>query len=440
MDRRAFLRRSMTSALAVSVRASLIGVPASFLVNRSTYAQESGGAKYTIFSGSSAGETLNCNGPGSYATNSSDPASYIEHTGIWDSPVTVTLGEQQTLAAPPYADLPQGLLDTLSCFNYRSHTNAHSELPNVMQLHGALKNDRGEGREELPSAIAQETRAQLGTTLQTPFVIKGNEYSYEGSPLVSMKPTIFKEAIFDDSTESIFGISLEEFDLAHDFFIDRLYGDLKNNGTPAQRSYLDNYALSRAEAQSLGSRFGTLLDAIDDDSTESQLRLAVASCMVGFAPVNVIMLPFGRDNHGDMQIEIDETLDSIAALSTYWDLINETGMADKIMLTHCDVFGRTVSHNGMRGRDHYGLHTVGLIQGSDVKGGIIGGIEGSGSGFGNIRATGINSNTGSKSNPDIGEDDALLAFGKTMMAAAGIAEQRLDFRIPDGKLVRSLFS
>ena len=57
IDRRTFLRRSLGSALGLSLRASLIGVPASFLLNRSTHAADAGSVKYTIFSGSSAGET-----------------------------------------------------------------------------------------------------------------------------------------------------------------------------------------------------------------------------------------------------------------------------------------------------------------------------------------------------------------------------------------------
>jgi len=424
----------------LSVRASLIGVPASFLVNRSVHAATSDSVKYTIFSGSSAGETLNCNGPGSYSNTVGDPASYIEHTAIWTDPVEVRVGNQTTLAAPPYADIAQGFMDELTCFNYRSHTNAHSELPNVMQLQGALRNSSGEGREELPAAIAQETRALLGTTLQTPFVIFGNEYSNEGSPLVSMDPKTFKSIVFDNSTETILGINLEEFDLAHNFFIDQLYKNLKSTGTPEQKQYLDSYALSRSEAQTLGSRFGSLLDEIDDNTTASQLRLAVASCLVGFAPVTVVRLPFGQDNHDDMQVEIDETIDSIAALNFYWELINNNGMKDKIMLTHCDVFGRTESHYGERGRDHYGQHTVGLIQASGLNGGIVGGIAGSSSNFDDIKATGINSTTGGTENPDVAADDALISFGKTVMAAAGISDERLDVRVPDGKVVQSLFN
>ena len=438
-NRRQFLQQSLSSLVGLSLKASLIGVPASFLVNRSTYAAAPGGVKYTIFSGSSAGETLNCNGPGSYSNTPGDPASYIEHTGIWSDPVEVKLGSQTTLAAPPYAELNQEFLDELTCFNYRSHTNAHSELPNVMQLQGALRNSLGEGREELPAAIAQETRDTLGTTLQTPFVIFGDEYSNEGSPLVRMEPTTFKSIVFDNATETILGIDLDQFDLAHSFFIDQLYKDLKVNGTPKQKQYLDNYALSRSEAQTLGARFGTLLDDINDNSTESQMRLAVASCLVGFAPVTVVRLPFGQDNHEDMQVEIDETIDSVAALNFYWDLISNNGMRDKIMLTHFDVFGRTESHYNERGRDHYGQHTVGLIQASGLNAGIVGGIEGNSSDFDEIKATGINSTTGGTENPDIAADDALVAFGKTVMAAAGISEDRLDARVPDGKVIRSLF-
>lgn len=437
-NRRQFLKRSVSSAVALSLRASLIGVPATFLTHRSTYAAAD--AKFTIFSGSSDGETLNCNGPGSYSNQAGEPASYIEHVSQWQTPVEVQLGSQTTLAAPPYGDLNQGFLDQLCCFNYRSHTNAHSELPNVMQLQGGLRNSAGEGREEVHAAIAQENSAQLGTTLQTPFVIHGNEYSYEGSPLVSMEPTDFKSIVFDNATENILGISIEEFDLAHDYFINQLYQDLKANGTPQQRAYLDNYALSRTEAQSLGTRFGTLLDDINDNSTQSQLRLAVASFVTGFSPVTVMKLPFGRDNHDDMQIEIDETIDSINALNFYWDLVTSNGMQDQILLVHFDVFGRTVSHHNNRGRDHYGQHTVGLIHGSNVTAGIVGGIDGNSSNFDDIKATGINSTNGGINNPDVVADDTLLAFGKTVLTAAGVSEERANIRVPDGTIIRSVFS
>lgn len=438
INRRQFLKGGLASAVGLSLRASLIGVPASFLTHRST--ASTANAKYTIFSGSSDGETLNCNGPGSYSNVAGEPASFIEHVGQWATPVEVQLGSQTTLAAPPYGDLNQGFLDQLCCFNYRSHTNAHSELPNVMQLQGGLRNSVGQGREEVHAAIAQENRAQLGTTLETPFVIHGNEYSYEGSPLVSMEPLDFKSIVFDNATESILGISIEEFDLAHEYFIDQLYQDLKSNGTPEQQQYLDSYALSRTEAQSLGSRFGTLLDEINDNSTQSQLRLAVASFMTGFAPVTVMKLPFGRDNHDDMQVEIDETIDSVNALNFYWDLVTTNGMQDQILLVHFDVFGRTVSHHNLRGRDHYGQHTVGLIHGTNVTAGIVGGIDGSSSDFDDIKATGINSTSGGISNPDVVADDTLLAFGKTVLTAAGVSEDRADVRVPDGKIIRSVFS
>ena len=56
-----------------------------------------------------------------------------------------------------------------------------------------------------------------------------------------------------------------------------------------------------------------------------------------------------------------------------------------------------------------------------------------------IKATGINSTSGGTENPDVVADDTLLAFGKTVLSAAGVSEDRTNIRVPDGTIIRSVF-
>ena len=73
----------------------------------------------------------------------------------------------------------------------------------------------------------------------------------------------------------------------------RLYGDLKVNGSVAQRTFLDRFLLGRDQARTLGEQMGTLLDDLPSDpnardSARDQIIAAVALAKLGVTPAAVI--------------------------------------------------------------------------------------------------------------------------------------------------------
>ena len=134
-----------------------------------------------------------------------------------------------------------------------------------------------------------------------------------------------------------------------------------------------------------------------------------------------------------MLSETNETLAMIAALDAYWQAIHELQVADQVMLASLDVFGRDPRSDG-NGRSHYGEMVSGLMVGTHLRGGLVGGLEVTDK----ARASGINSATGTAVDPDIDASDTLTAYYRTIMHAAGIPADRQATRLPTGALVTSI--
>ena len=88
----------------------------------------------------------------------------------------------------------------------------------------------------------------------------------------------------------------------------------------------------------------------------------------------------------------------------------------------------------MRGRDHNSEHAVMLMHGPNVNPGVTGGIR-SIDGHRAGEARPINSATGGTNNTDIPKNQTLASAGKTLMAACGIDENKVNERITTGKVV-----
>lgn len=121
-------------------------------------------------------------------------------------------------------------------------------------------------------------------------------------------------------------------------------------------------------------------------------------------------MAFGGDNLHDAGLinETNQTLETIAALDAYWNAIEDFGIADEILFANLDVFGRETHCDGF-GRSHHGDFVSGLILGTNIQGGVVGGW----SVDNKARATGINSSSGSSVNPDINPENTLAAYYKT---------------------------
>ena len=459
IKRRQFLRNSLYASLMMSARASVIGVPVGFLTSGKVYAQTST-PKFTILAQSQQGESFACNGPGSFPVNGNDPAQLIAHPNTGElgnsvrgsiqgqdftardfmESVDLRLGAQLVKASRVWSGLPQGFLDNLTCFWHQTGTNAHPEFPAVRRLMGALRDDESRNNEEeLASAIAMETAASLGTTTNKPILLSG-QGSFKGSPLSVASPKSIKQLFSSDSG----GVNPDHFAALYTQTMDALYQNIKQNGSRAQRIFLDQHAISRNEAASLGDSLGDLLVDIDSDNFKNQLKTAIALFRLNVTPVVGVRHMFSRDNHGDEALagEVSRTLESLDALADYWDVLVGSGLTERVNFATLDVFGRT-PHRSERngGRDHFHQMTMGLVHGSDFKGGMIGGLAAiMQRGDERPVATGINSQTGGSANADIPAGSTLAAYGKTLIKAAGVSDERLDIRVATGTVITGAFN
>jgi hypothetical protein len=110
------------------------------------------------------------------------------------------------------------------------------------------------------------------------------------------------------------------------------------------------------------------------------------------------------------------------------------GLADQTTFFLQNVFGRTVHGTASGGRGHHGGHTVGVLFGPNVKGGVTGELQMSGTvGL----SSAINSTTGLAASADVPTTETLAATAKTVMKACGVDETEINRRVTLGKILRS---
>ncbi|MEO1273679.1 MAG: hypothetical protein AAFX99_36810, partial [Myxococcota bacterium] len=212
VSRRDMLRWSLSGAGGLMLQSLATGLPISFLrTGNIAHAEGSSNPPtFLLIAASSAGDPLNVNCPGSYpnpddmndlrwrvdhaTTNQLGTDSYGTVGGVaygaadFEQGTLCQLGGQDTYAARPWADLPQGLRDRMSVVRHRTFTAAHPEYRNVSEFHGGIKGPGRIGVESLPSFIAQETSGLLGTTIQKPIHLAGPNVLYQGTPLRKQSP------------------------------------------------------------------------------------------------------------------------------------------------------------------------------------------------------------------------------------------------------------
>ena len=449
-NRRNFLRLGAFSGLGIGIRSAITGLPVSFLLHGRARANELG-HRIAILASSSYGEPLNVCGPGTFDP---DYAQYFSHPNAQDIDLDevvgrninqiqlgveslnvsaeVLLGTQSVQMAACFAALSPEMLQHLVWFNYRSGANIHPQFKDVLTCYGEVHGADGRGAEQLPAAIAQETASFLGTTTSDPLVLGRGTFISNGASLANYSPTKLK-TLAQSVGQSMGGA--ENFAVMYDSFIDEAYQEVRQNGTAQQRRFFDQHAASRQEAADFGSALGQLLVDIEDDSLKSQMRCAAFIAKLRLAPVIMTNMAFGGDNHQDAGLlnETNQTLEMIEALDIYWKTIHEMGIADEVFFANLDVFGRSPKSDG-NGRSHYGDFVSGMMVGTNLQGGAVGGWEVDGK----ARATGINSTTGSSDNADIAASETLSAYYRTIMNAAGVSAERQEVRLPTGTLVSSV--
>jgi hypothetical protein len=431
LSRRALMGGAVLGAGLVGLRAFATGLPVSWLLgDRTVRAEGAATPQYLILATSGLGDPMNANCPGAYVAGS-EPNPLADM-----APTPVQLGAQTVRGAACWAALPAALRARMSFFHHRTYTNAHPEHRKVMTLHGAAKAQSGSTPEMLPSVLAQELSAALGTIQSEPVPLGPDLLTFGGRALDMIEATGLK-SLFEQPDNLLSQLtSMRDQDLG------AIHADLRMHGTRAQRAFLDRYALGRDQVRQLGEELGGLLSRLpvnpaDRDSADDQVIAAVALMKLKVAPVVSIRLPFGGDNHSDSDLtrERDDTVASMQTLTLLWNELAAHGLTDQVSFATLNVFGRTLKRNPGGGRNHNQNHHVMMMFGKNVRGGVIGGIEPL---AGDFAATGIDSSTGKPSaTGDIPPLASLESAAKTLGTALALPPERIVARIGGGKVVRA---
>jgi hypothetical protein len=451
ISRREALLAGALSYGSLALRSLITGLPTAFLLNKaeSTWAAAVN-ARFLILSHMGDGDPLNTNVPGTYGNplNANDPLHQIQHANIaqlgevalgFEQPVAFNLGDEQVYAARPWAELPTDLLARSAFWHHATYTNAHPDLAVVLGLGGALKGFNGSGGDHLGSFVAQENHQNLGTLSADLLRIGGSSTLANGVPAPQLNPTALK---------SIFATKVFGFDqmvAMRDQFIDHTYQNIKTEGTPAHKVFLDRYALSRQEAQKIGDSLGDLITDISGNTPADQAKMAAALIQLKISPVITLGLPFGGDNHQDTDLaeEVADTLIAIEALKTLWAKLTFAGVQDQVVFANLNVFGRTLLRSPSGGRDHNGSHHCMYVFGNTLKPQVVGALEpyARRADAMDFKAMAIQSTTGvGLSNGDIPFEQTLSSVGKTLAAAVGVSSDRVALRIDTGKVISGALS
>jgi hypothetical protein len=419
----------------IGLAAAATGLPPAFLLDPARAAAEPGVTRptFVLLTVSDAGDPFNVNAPG----------SYVE--GVFNNPVLavseVELGARVVACAAPWADPSMArMLRRTAFIHHATFAVAHSEMSDVLTLRGALTGQGLSDDEELPSMLAQELAPSLGTLTGAPISLAGAQLTSRGVSLPLTTPQQVA-ALYSGRDEGGDGLSLDRLATLRDQTLNRLYR--QPGFGPAQRQFIDRYLTSREQAtaagEALAEGFAGLAEpgSPEADGVSDQFAVALALFRFQIAPVVVIRIPFGGDNHGDDQLiyEADQTQQGVALIADLDARLHAGAdpLVDRVTFANLNVFGRTL-YGDASGRDHNATHHVMMLSGPGVAPSVIGGIGEGDEGIGALpidRRSGQGLATGG----DISVSESLVAAGRTLARAAGIPDTRLDQRFRFGRAI-----
>ncbi len=431
LSRRQALKMALFGPGCIGLQSLATGIPISALLNgipNNAHAQEARPPQYLILNSRSQGDPINANAPGSYVNG------VVNNPSAALAPTEFFLGSQRTTAAAPWAELPEWALSQTSFIHHRTYQNSHPQHGKVMNLLGNAKGVDGAGTETITSLYSSETADLLGTIQREPISLERKVLSFEGRTLQSVKPQNLASLFLPKTGDALQLAQLRQRRL------DQINAVLRTDGTASQRQWLERYATSEDQIQSLDEGLLETFSSISGNGQDDQIKAAIALIQMQVSPVIQISVDFGGDNHSDggLTNEATKTVAAIQAISSMLSQLEAKGLQDQVTVANLSVFGRTLSKKGTRGRDHNLNHHVMMISGSNVNPGVIGSIARSGNDWG---ATGIDSSTGAGDNgADIPANETLESAAKTLGRALGISTERIDRRISGGKAIEAALS
>lgn len=415
----------------VGLRSLATGLPISFLLNPLEAQADDPAcapgtsAQYLVFSTSSTGDPVNANAPGTYDL----PASYPKAIHPDDpqmAPTPMSIGGKTVTAALPWTQLPAEVLARTQFFHHTTRTNNHADEQNVMRLMGAVRRS-----EMAVSLYAQHLAGCLGTIQSSPVVLSREPISFQGTTQPQLSPRALVEILAKGKG------AFANFQKVRDADLDRINALLKQGGTNTQREFLDRHATSQQQARSIPQDLLASLAAIDGNDAKNQVIAASVLIKMKVAPVIVMQIPFGGDNHDDPDFarETRDTVSGVATIAALMAKLKELDLHDQVTFAMFNVFGRSLAQGKEGGgRSHWSNHHTTVMIGKNVKAGVTGGLVPKGL---DLAASAIDSNTGAASDSgDIAPDDSLASMAKTLGRALEVPQAALDESITGGKTVR----
>jgi len=431
-------RRGALAALTTTVGGSLLarsiatGIPAHILANPlEATAQDMPSGKFLILNSRNDGDPINCYVPGTYGH---DLVVRSADASMAETPMQ--LGSVSTSGAAVWANLPQDVLNKSVFFHHATYTPVHGELGRVQTLMEST-----EQNDMLVSLLSRELAPTLGTVQSDPVSLGagGSELlRAEGRTIGNVAPLSVRDAL-----GGIAG-ALKDVTQLRDNTMDEIYRMYRDQGNAAQRTLLDAWARSRDEVRNVSDVLVSRLDALEGNGQDDQVRCAAVLAAMKITPVVTVNINFGADNHSDAGLvnETEKHQTGMASVQILMDelaaLRSEGVLQHEVVFGSLNVFGRTFFKKGDGGRDHHAGHHAMVMIGEGLNPGIVGGIELNESGRDYI-AQSIDSETGAGGG-DISFEETLGAAGKTLGAALGVSEERMDEMVTPGKVVRSVIA
>jgi hypothetical protein len=414
--RRQALIRTLFGAGAVGLRALATGIPAAFLLDpkralANGLCAAPSKAQYFVLSTAGGGDPINAYAPGTYA----DPA-IVHSADPQMAPTTISLKGQQLTAGKPWSTLPQSVLDRTTFWHLMTGTPIHPKEPDVLKLMGASP-----AHEMLPSLLAKATAPCLNTVQAQPLSVggqgPGEALSYDGSVMPIIPPVALK-----DTLTSALG-PLTNLQAVRDQTMQQIYAMYRTTATKAEKAFIDATVNTQSQVRNLNQSLLSALSTITDNSVASQISATVTLLQMNIAPVISIHIPFGGDNHADMNLvtETAQTVSGVASIASLMAQLASAGLQDKVTFMTLNVFGRTLKTNGgapaTTGRNHNANHQVSVTIGAPFKAGVIGAVAPVAGDYG---ATAVSSTTGAGgAGGDIAAGDTLPSFAQTLLQAVG---------------------
>lgn len=450
-NRRNFLLTGLFGAGYAGLRALATGLPAAYFLNPQraladvppACAAPSGTPQYLILSIDQNGDPINANAPGMY-----DDPGIIHPPGDANfAKSAIKLGASTANGAAIWGTLPQWVLDRTCFFHLATQTTIHPDLPKVLSLMGSTANG-----EMLPSLASFHQAGCLSTIQPYPVSLCGttaSEYvSYQGRVLPNMNAIGLRDILTSPAGP------LTNLQKLRDSSMSQLWQQMKSapGVNPAQAAFIDNLATTRTQARSISDALLNTLGTISSNGADGQVAAAVALIKMNVAPVIVVRIPFGGDNHFDQNLAAEAAqtagttagasnpVSGVPLLAALMNSLMGLGLQDQVTFASLNVFGRTLKQVAPSGRNHWADHQVSLLIGPKVRGSVVGGAAYSSS-TGDYTAMPVSSADGSANmSGDLPKSSLLASFGKTLLASLGIQSAVYDQAIQQGKAITGILS